>query len=141
MIHKIKALYDDGNGSSIKAISQQLSISRNTVRKYLRTDEVTIAQQQNNTERSKRLDGCRDYIIHLLENFPKLSAVKVLRKLRAQYPSLEVSDRTARRYLQTLKQTVALKQQRYYEPVLDMVPGVQCQVDPGELRGVLVDGI
>lgn len=141
MVHKIKALYDNGNGSSIKAISQQLGISRNTVRKYLRTDEPKIVQQQDNTERRKRLDDCRDYIIHLLESFPKLSAVKVLRKLRAQYPSLDVSDRTARRYLQTLKKTVALKQQRYYEPVLDMVPGVQCQVDPGELRGVLVDGI
>lgn len=40
-----------------------------------------------------------------------------------------------------LKQTVTLKQQRYYEPVLDMVPGVQCQVDPGELRGVLINGV
>ena len=52
-----------------------------------------------------------------------------------------MSDRSARRYLQALKQTVTLKQQRYYQPVLDMVPGVQCQVDPGELRGVLVKGI
>ena len=85
MIHKIKALYDDGNGSSIKAISQQLGISRNTVRKYLRTDELTIAQQQDNTERSKRLDDSRDYIIHLLENFPKLTAVKVLRKLEGNW--------------------------------------------------------
>ena len=141
MIHKIKALHDKGNGSSIKAISQQLGVSRNTVRRYLRMDEAAIALQQDNTERCKRLDDCRDYIIHLLENYPKLSAVKVLRKLRAQHPLLEVSDRTARRYLQTLKQTVALKQLRYYEPVLDMVPGVQCQVDPGELRGVMVDGI
>jgi len=141
MIHKIKALYDDGNGSSIKAISQQLGVSRNTVRKYLRMDEVAITLQQDKTERCKRLDDCRDYIIHLLETYPKLSAVKVLRKLRAQYPSLDVSDRTARRYLQALKQTVTLRQLRYYEPVLDMVPGVQCQVDPGELRTVLVNGI
>ncbi len=29
---------------------------------------------------------------------------------------------------------------RYYEPILDDVPGVQCQVDPGELRGVLIGG-
>ncbi|WP_309675274.1 IS21 family transposase, partial [Billgrantia campisalis] len=29
---------------------------------------------------------------------------------------------------------------RYYEPVLDMVPGVQCQVDPGELREVMIGG-
>ena len=141
MIHKVKALYDSGNGSSIKVISQHLGISRNTVRKYLHMDEAAIARQQDNTRRSKRLDDCRDYIIHLLQTFPKLSAVKVLRKLREQYAALDVSDRSARRYLPALKQTVTLKQQRYYQPVLDMVPGVQCQVDPGELRGVLVNGI
>lgn len=141
MIHKIKSLYDNGNGSSMRAIGVQLGISRNTVRKYLRADEATIAQQQGNPERNKRLDECRDFIIHLLQTYPKLSAVKVLRKLRQQYPTLAASERTVRRYLQTLKQTVTLKQQRYYEPVLDMVPGVQCQVDPGELRGVLINGI
>ncbi len=141
MIHKIKTLYDNGNGSSMRAIGAQLGISRNTVRKYLRADEATIAQQQDNPERNKRLDECRDFIIHLLQTYPKLSAVKVLRKLRQQYPALSASDRTVRRYLQALKQTVTLKQQRYYEPVLDMVPGVQCQVDPGELRDVVINGI
>lgn len=141
MIHKIKTLYDNGNGSSMRAIGAKLGISRNTVRKYLRTDEVIIAQQQYNPERLKRLDECRDFIIHLLQTYPKLSAVKVLRKLRQQYPTLSASDRTVRRYLQALKQTVTLKQQRYYEPVLDMVPGVQCQVDPGELRNVLINGV
>ncbi|MBT3869145.1 MAG: winged helix-turn-helix transcriptional regulator, partial [Gammaproteobacteria bacterium] len=50
MIHKIKALYENGNGSSMRAIGTKLGISRNTVRKYLRTDEVTIAEQQNNPE-------------------------------------------------------------------------------------------
>jgi len=141
MIHKIKALYDNGNGSSMRAIGAKLGISRNTVRKYLRAEEAAIAQQQDNPERLKRLDECRDYIIHLLQTYPKLSAVKVLRKLRQQYPTLTASDRTVRRYLQALKQTITLKQRRYYEPVLDMVPGVQCQVDPGELRNVLINGI
>ncbi len=30
---------------------------------------------------------------------------------------------------------------RYYEPVLDLAPGVQCQVDGGELRGVVIGGL
>jgi transposase len=141
MIHKIKALYDNGNGSSMRAISVQLGISRNTVRKYLHQDEVTTALQQDNPARIKRLDECREFIIDQLQTYPKLSAVKVLRKIRQRYPALNASDRTVRRYLQALKQTVALKQQRYYEPVLDMVPGVQCQVDPGELRNVMIDGV
>ncbi len=36
MIHKIKAMYDEGRGSSVRAISVALKISRNTVRKYWR---------------------------------------------------------------------------------------------------------
>lgn len=74
MIHKIKGLHDDGCGLSIRAISQELGISRNTVRKYLRADEVAIATAQLDRSREKRLDEHRDYIVHLLGAFPKLSA-------------------------------------------------------------------
>jgi transposase len=66
--------------------------------------------------------------------------VKVARKLAEQVGPLEVSGRTMRRYVQAIKQTVATRQRRYYEPVLDHVPGVQCQVDPGERRGVWIGG-
>src|SRR3546814_15525229 len=38
------------------------------------------------------------------------------------------------------KEQVATGQLRYYEPVPQSVPGIQCQVDPGELRGVLIEG-
>ena len=43
MIHKIKGLYDQGRGLSVRAISRELRISRNTVRKYLHLDEVQIS--------------------------------------------------------------------------------------------------
>ena len=39
VIHKIKAMYDEGKGASIKEIRRTLNISKNTVRKYLRMDE------------------------------------------------------------------------------------------------------
>lgn len=141
MIHQIKSLYNNGDGLSIRAIAQQLKISRNTVRKYLRMAEAGISERQQDRSRHKSLDAHRDYIVHLLETYPELSAVKVMRKLRQKHAELEVSDRTVRRYIERLRQTVALKQKRYYQPVLDMVPGVQCQVDPGELRGVLINGV
>ncbi len=141
MIHTIKSLYDNGNGSSIRAIAKQLNISRNTVRKYLRLDESTISEQQDNRARHKRLDDCRGFITHLLQTYPKLSAVKIQRKLQNKYPALNASDRTIRRYVQSLRSTVANKRSRYYEPILDMVPGEQCQVNPGELRGVLIGGV
>lgn len=46
MIHKIKALHDDGQCLSIRAIGQELGISRNTVRKYLRQDVAAIEAAQ-----------------------------------------------------------------------------------------------
>lgn len=141
MIHKIKALYDEGRGLSKRAISRELRLSRNTVKKYLGLDEEAIQVQQSHRERPKSLDEHRDYIVHLLETFPRLNAVKILRKLKQRHPDLVVSGRSARRYISRLKERVTLKQTRHYEPVLDMVPGVQCQVDGGELRGVLVGGV
>ena len=139
MIHKIKALHNEGAGLSIRSIARELGISRNTVRKYLRMDEVAIGEQQANRTRRKQLDDYRDYIVTLLGRFPGLSAVKVLRKLKERHPELGVSDRSARRYIKALKETVSLRQKRYYEPV-ESPPGVQCQVDGGELRGLSVGG-
>ncbi|MGR9088935.1 MAG: IS21 family transposase [Gammaproteobacteria bacterium] len=141
MIHQIKALYNHGNGLSERQIAKQLKISRNTVSKYLKLPEPAITELLSDTDRVKKLDDYRDYIIQLLQTYPGLSAVKVLRKLKAKVDDLAVSDRSVRRYIQALKQEISFKQTRYYEPVLDMVPGEQCQVDGGELRGVLVGGL
>jgi transposase len=140
VIHKIKALHDGGSGLSVRTIATELGISRNTVRKYLRMHEEAIGQTLAQTARHKELDAHRDYIVHLLRTYPNLSAVKVARKLRQKLGELAVSDRSIRRYVQAIKQEVATAQRRYYEPVLDDIPGVQCQVDPGELRDVLIGG-
>jgi transposase len=140
VIHKIKSLYDNGKGLTERKIAKELGISRNTVSKYLKMPEPVITVQLSETERTKKLDEYRNYIVHLLQTYPGLSAVKVLRKLKAKVDQLEVSDRSVRRYIQALKDEISFKQPRYYEPVIDMMPGVQCQVDGGELRGVMVGG-
>lgn len=141
VIHQIKSLYNQGNGLSKRQIAKELKISRNTVSKYLNLPDDEITSSLSDTDRTKKLDDWRDYVIHLLQAYPKLSAVKVLRKLRAKDEGLDVSERSVRRYIKELKKTVSFKQTRYYEPILDMVPGVQCQVDGGELRGVLINGV
>jgi transposase len=118
-----------------------LKISRNTVRKYLAMSAEEIAAYQAEQRRTRRLDVHRTYIVHLLETDPRLSAVKVLRKLREAHGDLAVSARSARRDIRELKETVTLKQERDDEPVLDRVPGVPCQVDGGELRGMMIAGV
>jgi transposase len=140
VIHKIKSLYDSGNGLTERKIAKELGISRNTVSKYLKMPEPVISVQLSATDRTKKLDEYRNYIVHLLQTYPGLSAVKVLRKLKAKVDQLDVSDRSVRRYIQALKDEISFKQARYYEPIVDMVPGVQCQVDGGELRGVMIGG-
>lgn len=140
VIHKIKAMYDEGKGSSIHEIARTLKMSRNTVRKYLELNEGAIEVQLSAPSRTKVLDEHRAYIVHLLETFPKLSAVKIKRKLEEKVGPLKVASRSLRRYISALRAEVVEARQRYYEPVLDHIPGVQCQVDPGELRDVLIGG-
>ncbi len=123
MIHKIKSLYDNGNGLTERKIAKELGLSRNTVSKYLHKPETEIARKIDEIARTKKLDAYRVYIIQLLQTYPNLSAVKVMRKLKAKIDSLAVSDRSVRRYIEGLKAEISFKQPRYYEPVVDMVPG------------------
>lgn len=108
VIHQINALYNDGNGLSERQIARQLGISRNTVSKYLKLSAAEISAQQEQTARGTQLDDYRDYIIQLLQTYPGWSAVKVLRKLKAKVDDLAISDRSVRRYIQSLKQGLAL---------------------------------
>jgi transposase len=123
MIYKIKAMWEEGRGSSQRAIAEELKISRNTVSKSIEMSPEAIAAYQERKGWTKRLDVHRAYIEPLVETSPRLSAVKVLRKLQATQGELSVSARTRCRDLETLRETVVAKQERYYEPVLDMVPG------------------
>ena len=104
MIHKIKAMYDEGSGSSIRAIGRELRVSRNTVKKYLRMSETEIADRLTKRERIKILDQYRNHVIHLLKRYPELSSVKIRRKLNDQGLRLQISNRSMRRYVSRLRE-------------------------------------
>jgi transposase len=140
MIHKIKSLFNEGNGSSLREIARQLGLSRHTVRKYAHLPEAQIQQRQDNPERTRKLNPFRPYLLDQLQRYPKLSAGKLRRKLNQAGESPPASDRTFRRFVRLLRQQLGAQNKRHYEPVIDMVPGVQCQVDLGELRNVAVAG-
>ncbi len=75
MIHKIKAMYDEGNGYSKKQISEDLSIDRKTVGKYIAMDEEEIVEYLRDPKRVKLLDEYKDYIVLQLRKYPKLKVI------------------------------------------------------------------
>jgi len=50
VIHQIKALHNKGNGLSERKIAKQLSISRNTVSKYLKMSETEVTEVLSDTD-------------------------------------------------------------------------------------------
>ena len=96
-----------------------------------------IAEYMENQDREKLLDLYRDYMISLLKRYDKMSATKIKRKCEEKGTPEGISERTCRRFVEALKQEIPVKQLRNYEPVIDMLPGIQCQVDPGEINTVV----
>ena len=94
VIHKIKALYDEGRGSSIRTIARELGLSRNTVRRYLRADVASIEAALSDRSRDKALDEHRGFLKHQLEHYPRLSAVKLRRRLEDQIGPVSVGTRS-----------------------------------------------
>jgi len=140
MIHKIKSLYEEGQGLSKSAIARELNLSRATVRKYLSMTEAEIGHYLSEPCRVKELEEYQEMIVHLLQRYPQLSSVKIRRQLKKRGIVVSVADRTLRRYVQKLREGHFQKAKRYYEPVIDQAPGYQCQIDGGELRNVSIDG-
>lgn len=138
MIHKIKML--QSSGLSERAISKTIGIHRDTVKKYMNLSEEDISKIKRDVNRNKKLDEYRDLMVFYLKKYPKMSAPKMQSKISSKFDDFFAPDRSMRRYVSKLKKSINEKQKRYYEPILDMVPGMQCQIDAGELRGMMIGG-
>lgn len=137
MIHQIKSLYNEGKGASVRQIARQLAISRNSVRKYLHLSVEQIGQVQTR-RKTHKLDPWRPLLRHYLVQYEKLSAVKLRQLIEEKGGQLPVANRALRTYVHDLKVELNQSRPRSYQPVIDLLPGVQCQVDLGEMNNVLI---
>jgi transposase len=130
--HQIKALCQQ---YSYRDCACRLGISVNTVQKYAQTSMEEASSYFEGIKRPSQFDEAREFIIDQLTRFPKIRAPKLLRKIRERYPSITAKERALRNYITPLREAVCeatAENIRYYEPVLDMEPGRQVQVDIGE---------
>ena len=78
----MKQLYElKGEGRSIRAIARDLGVSRNSVRKYLRSPQVPQAKEQ--TPRGSKLDPYKEYLRERLAEGLE-NCVVLLRELRGR---------------------------------------------------------
>ena len=128
----MKQLYElNGEGRSIRRIARDLGISRNSVRKYLRSPQVPRARPR--PPRPSKLDPYKDHIHQRLSDGLE-NGVVLLRELRAQGYSGGYT--ILKDYVQPLR--------RRSQPVatvrFETKPGEQAQVDWGSFSYVTEDG-
>jgi transposase len=117
-------------GLSIRAISRQLRLSRNTVRSALRSSEPP--RYRRAAKRPSKLDPYKGRIGELLEGFPGLSGVRVHEILTDE--GFSGSARLVRRYLQEVRpRPIEAYQRTQYRP------GQIGQVDWGRMPVAIPD--
>jgi transposase len=115
-------------GMSIKAISRELGVSRNTVRRYLRSKSVPKARPRS--AKPTKLDGYRGYLRGRIEAARPdwIPATVLFDEIQAM--GYTGSVRTLRSYVATFKPTLKA------DPVVrfETQPGEQMQVDWGVFK-------
>jgi len=131
MYHKIKAI-DRLKDLSLRECAKRLGISVKTVSKYRKMSLKEASGYLGNQRRRSQFDEAREFIKSELAKFEKLSSIKLLRKIKERYPNITAKARALRNYIKPLREAIEQDNYRLYEPVLDMEPGHQVQVDMGE---------
>ena len=117
---------------NISEISRRSGFDRRTVKKYLESD--SIPQPVPKRKRGSKLDPYKDHIHKRLQEYPKISAKRLLREIRAE--GYEGGYTILKDYLisvRPIKQPLAVY--RY-----ETKPGHQAQVDWGECGEAFLDG-
>jgi len=132
-VHECKKLA--GQGVSIRQISVQLEVSRNTVRRYLRGKAVPGVYQSKQPRARPVVAGVVDIVKGLLtterrDGVPRkqrFSAARIYRLLKLEHGFLG-SESTVRKLVRDLRGDLRDPLSRAYVP-LDYEPGIDAQVD------------
>ncbi len=137
MIFKIFRYAKKGRSNS--SIAKKLNISRKTVRKYRKMDfEEALKYRVEKLKRKQYSNPPIEVIKEILDLEPKTPATGIYDQL-VERGFYDGSERTIQRIVKKMRPMI--KKERKFEPVLDMKPGFQAQVDLGENRKVFFKGI
>ncbi len=122
-------------GLKISQIARALSLSRNTVYRYLEINPEDLEQER---ERRKKLDVYTDKVISWLKKYPDLSAAQVEDWLEEKTgKKIEACESTVRNFVKEIRKKHNIPKvmyQRDYEASEDLPMGQQAQVDFGEFK-------
>ena len=127
MIRELRA-----EGLSISAIARDTGHSRNTVSKYLRRKEAP--RYKPRPPRPGLLDEHKDYVKSRLDEYPHLSAVRLLEEIRQK--GYTGGYTILKDYVQTIRKRVGVPAVYRFETK----PGRQMQVDWFEVGRIDIDG-
>jgi len=132
-IYQLKQL-----GLNVSQIARKLSISRNTVYKYLNLspDQMQAFVETVKTRR-KKLDSVQSQVLEWLSEYPDLSAAQIHDWLKERRLDTGVCESTVRNFVRNLRERHGIPKQkpmRQYEAVEDPPMGQQMQVDFGETK-------
>jgi len=129
MYHKIKAMRGE---RSVRQTADVLGISTGCVQKYSKMSLEEGAGYIKHLKRKSQFDEVRSFIEKQIKIYPKITATKLLRKIKIKHPEITVGVRAFRNYIGPFREKYRNNKFRHYRPVFSTIPGEQVQVDAGE---------
>ncbi len=129
MYHKIKTMRIK---YSVRYTAKLLKVSTGSVQKYSQMGLEEAASYLKKQNRRSQFDEARNFIEEKLEEFPNITATKLLRQVKAKYPNIKAKVRSFRNYIRSIRLKYRNNKSRNYHPVFNDISDGQVQVDPGE---------
>ena len=129
-------------GMSQNAVAAQLGINRVTVRHYWNMSADEYSKYSCSIRRISILDQYKSIIAGWIMRFPCISSAQICDWLKENYP-YDFKERTVSRFVKALREELGIPRSappREYSAVEELPPGLQIQVDFGEMALPNADG-